>query len=172
VNGGAAFANARNGVFPTASGTWLLNTADSRWLGPTQFPATGLLNNVPGDFTYQLDFTITPLQFANTARFTARIASDNSTTSILLNGNAIAVPTGVNFRTWTGLSVASGFVAGLNTLKFKVNNAAGATGNPTGFRVEFLSSQVEVLPEPGTWAMFLIGFGLIGATLRRRTAVA
>lgn len=29
-----------------------------------------------------------------------------------------------------------------------------------------------VVPEPASWAMMLIGFGLVGATLRRRTTVA
>jgi hypothetical protein len=57
-------------------------------------------------------------------------------------------------------------------LSFRVNNAAGATGNPTGLRVEFLTNSVEVLPEPGSWALLVTGFGLVGAGLRRRRATA
>jgi hypothetical protein len=29
-----------------------------------------------------------------------------------------------------------------------------------------------VIPEPGTWAMLIVGFGLVGSAVRRRTAVA
>lgn len=168
VNNTVAYANARNGIFPVTTGIWMANTTASRWIGPSMFPASGQLNNVPGNYIYQLNFTITPLQLANTASFTARIASDNATTSILLNGNTIPVPTGVGFASWTNFSVTSGFVAGLNTLSLKVNNAAGTSGNPTGFRLEFVTSTIEVLPEPGTWALLIVGFGLVGATSRRQ----
>ncbi len=38
-----------------------------------------------------------------------------------------------------------------------------------GGKLEVLRSAV---PEPATWAMMIIGFGLIGSTIRRRNRVA
>jgi hypothetical protein len=35
----------------------------------------------------------------------------------------------------------------------------------------FAQLRVAVVPEPATWGMLILGFGLVGATLRRRTAV-
>ncbi len=34
------------------------------------------------------------------------------------------------------------------------------------------TAEVEVIPEPATWAMLIAGFGLVGATLRRRRGLA
>jgi hypothetical protein len=49
-------------------------------------------------------------------------------------------------------------------------------GNPTpqpnrGI-VEFASRPMGAVPEPATWALMIMGFGLAGATFRRRRAVA
>lgn len=41
-------------------------------------------------------------------------------------------------------------------------------GNPTGLRVEFLSSNVAAVPEADTYAMMLAGLGLMGAIARRK----
>ena len=41
-------------------------------------------------------------------------------------------------------------------------NGGGASG------VTYTVSQVSAAPEPATWAMLILGFGLAGATLRRR----
>lgn len=164
---GAAYAGASNGVFPI-NGPWLANTATSRWLTPT--PASdALLNHAPGDYSYTLSFTISPFQLADTAEFSARLAADNGITGILLNGNALTVPGGINFNVWQNFGATSGFVAGLNSLVITANNAAGGSGNPTGVRVEFLSSSVGSVPEPQTWALLVIGFGCVGFASRRRT---
>ena len=38
-----------------------------------------------------------------------------------------------------------------------------------GYTASF-ASDVEAVPEPATWAMMILGVGLIGAGLRRRSA--
>lgn len=55
---------------------------------------------------------------------------------------------------------------GINSLAFAFDPAIGSSKQ---FRVEGLSS---VIPEPATWTMMIIGFGLAGATLRRRRCMA
>ena len=53
--------------------------------------------------------------------------------------------------------------AAVNTITF------GSTGN--SFEFDNLAAGVAgAVPEPATWAMMLLGFGALGATLRRRRA--
>ncbi|MFN3592269.1 MAG: spondin domain-containing protein [Thermaurantiacus sp.] len=60
---------------------------------------------------------------------------------------------------YNGLETAAGYI-------FQSNLA----GNTAIYRISFSSS---VVPEPGTWAMLIAGFGLVGAAARRnRLAVA
>jgi len=57
-----------------------------------------------------------------------------------------------------------------------------AAGNFTGFESDnhtvgsyvppITGTIIETIPEPGTWAMFILGFGLVGVTIRRKGAVA
>jgi hypothetical protein len=48
----------------------------------------------------------------------------------------------------------------------------GDNGEVAGSNVELLSTPVPQVPEPATWAMFIGGFGLIGAAMRRRQRVS
>lgn len=43
-----------------------------------------------------------------------------------------------------------------------------ASGCPAGFGVRLDSVPVSGVPETATWAMLIAGFGLVGATMRRR----
>lgn len=82
----------------------------------------------------------------------------------LLPGSDIAAP---------GSGPSSGFPGGISTV---VPSGPGATpggpnpGNPTpgGPTDPGGEPPVAAVPEPGTWALMLIGFGLCGAILRRR----
>jgi len=48
-----------------------------------------------------------------------------------------------------------------------INQAQGA-GNPTGLRVEFLSSNVAAVPEADSYALMMAGLGLMGLVVRRK----
>lgn len=45
-------------------------------------------------------------------------------------------------------------------------------GDPNDYHGNFQLTQTSALPEPGTWAMMLIGFGAIGFSMRRKSGVA
>ncbi len=166
---GTAYNGATNGSFPI--GSWLAEDATSRWLTPSSNAGADFDANVNGIYNYILHFSLTGFD-ASTAAFSGRFSADNFVNKIVLNGVTIN-GSGGNFTTWTDFSsVAQSFVAGDNTLIFTVENGAQLTGNPTGLRVEFLSSSVSPLsgavPEPATWLMLVTGFGLVGISTRRR----
>lgn len=81
------------------------------------------------------------------------------------NQNCAGDPNG-GFCNWTAVGVAFGGLA--KSIDF------GGTANQSGFdNITFGSSTPgSAVPEPATWAMMIAGFGMAGATLRRRRQVA
>jgi hypothetical protein len=167
-----AFVSGTNGVFPVQT-NWLADTATSRWITPTNRAGADLDPVSDGLYTYSLTFDLSGFQ-PGTASFNGRFAADNRVTGIRLNGAALATNGGGGFRSWTNFASGNGnFRAGANVLSFNVTNTGQRNGNPSGLRVEFLSSDVTAVPEPETWAMLIAGFGFVGfAARRRRTLVA
>ena len=87
-------------------------------------------------------------------------------------GATIAYPGSTTFQTSlvTAATTGIGFTvfAGDYSLLFSANgnNYAGtATVNSTGFITQIVYDLAPV-PEPGTWAMMLLGFGLLGVAMR------
>jgi len=81
-------------------------------------------------------------------------------------GTCSGDPNGFPFCTWTNIGV--GFSGVARSVDF------GGTANQIAFDNITLGSTTaggggNAVPEPGTWAMMLLGFGAIGFTLRRRT---
>jgi hypothetical protein len=101
----------------------------------------------------------------------------------MVNGSAIAAPTGnygnyfndmIGFLDGTGLRFFTD--SGLDVRFFQQSsngryrvNTFGAFGS-SNF-VTASSAAVPGVPEPANWAMLVAGFGLIGGTLRRRSAM-
>jgi hypothetical protein len=165
LDGGSAY----TGQFPEPY--WMADGPNSRWLTPSTDGGQTYDAAEDGYYHYTLNFSLP--QFS-AASFNGAFAADNEVTDISLNGHSLGA--GVGFSSWTGFSASTAdFVAGANSLTFTVKNWAQATGNPTGLRVEFNESSVAGAPEPAAWALMIMGFGGVGATLRsqrRRGAVA
>jgi opacity protein-like surface antigen len=143
---------------------WLANDSTSKWITPTIHQGDSFDPSSSGTYTYTLTFDLSGYNAA-TAVFSGRLAADNSVV-VKLNNSVISSATG--FTDWTSFGASSGFVAGVNTLDFVVNNWAQNGGNPTGLRVEFGASSIAAVPEPATYAMLLGGLIMVGAIARRR----
>lgn len=145
---------------PIAAGYWQPNNSTSQWIGPAlnQGYPSGAATHAAGAYTYRLTFDLTGLD-PLTASISGKWQADNSGTAIRLNG----VSTGNTAGSYTPLfsfAISSGFVSGLNTLDFVVNNLSAGGANPTGLRVDSLVGTAAAVPAPA--AGWLLGTGLLG----------
>jgi hypothetical protein len=145
---------------------WLPDGPNSRWIGVTPW----LAEWVPiGTYVYRTTFDLTGFN-PSTATVNLDLASDNEC-RVFLNGVDTGILTGAeSFTSFCSLSITNGFVNGLNTLDFELNNATtpGApTHNPSGLRVE-LSGYATAIPEPT--ALAFAGLATLFVALERRKA--
>lgn len=154
---------------PAQAATFVITVTD---------PATtyGNTNVNCGDATGPCSFTDTftfdpngyDLVTATITSGATEAANDIDFTSVTLNGVAFNLLTGgllipasdVEF----GTLLNQALVDGTNTLV--VNGTSGGAGAYSG-TLSFSFAQ-RAVPEPGTWAMMLVGFGATGFALRRR----
>lgn len=145
----------------------------SAWISPFT-DSSGVATkstSYPTNFTYDyvLTFSLGTLSAAS-AMITGNVQSDNYVT-ILLNGVPLAdqpqdpvPPPGEAsyFRQFSAFGADAGFVSGTNQLTFRVTDY----GVISGLRVGDLVG--TAVPEPATWAMLIVGFGLVAGQIRRR----
>jgi len=74
--------------------------------------------------------------------------------------------TGTIYGSVTVFGPTSAVVVSFNAAGIAAINAAGDAGGPFTFG----GSISTAVPEPGSWAMMIAGFGLVGAAVRRRSA--
>jgi len=156
------------GGFPI--GPWIADDTLSDWIKPNNGGlGQGYADTDPvGLYIFTTTFSLTGLNPA-TASITGQWATDNDGIEILLNNNPVSFVGAPNLGSWSSsFAVSSGFVSGLNTLTFEVDNVDnGLTyGNPTGLRVE-MSGTASAVPEPSTilaGVSMLLPFG--ASTLR------
>lgn len=129
---------------------WVANNSLSRWIGPAATFADGPV----GSYTYRTTFTLPTNAILSSASISGLWGTDDLGLDILINANSTSQTSG-GFTSLTPFSVTSGFVTGLNTLDFVFQNAGG----PTGLRVDDIRGTVQLVPEPTSLVLCLIGLG-------------
>jgi hypothetical protein len=137
---------------------WVSDRPDSRGLG-----------HAVGDYRFQQSFSLAGFQ--SDAEIDLDILVDNRV-RVLLNGNDVSGGFVGHHINMTNLVINDdslfNFLGG-NTLTFVVRNFDGPVGHPMGLWVRVNSAAAQVVPEPGTLAMWGGGL-LIGLiALRRRS---
>jgi hypothetical protein len=152
---------------------WIAGSLASAWITPYGF-GNGYGDHdvgAPGVYDYRTTFDLTGFDPA-TALILGQWAADNQGIDILINGTSTGQQSLLNrfYGPFTSFSITGGFVAGINTLDFLVDNSPGTPeyyNNPTGLRVEFLSATAAAastaVPEPSTWVMLSLLSGIFGA---------
>ena len=126
-----------------------MNSSMSRLIGPGIYDLSFLYSPRPGNSFNSNDIIVTLEDRAG------------ELVHISLDGTA-----GPN-TAWSQINAQRFTVTGAGTtLRF----SAGGTSDSLGGYIDNIT--LAAVPEPATWALFIIGFGAIGQTLRRRNAKA
>jgi hypothetical protein len=145
---------------------WVGDDAISAWIGPNN---DAQVDGPIGVYDFRTTFSLAGL-LPTTASLTGQWAVDNEGVSILINGVLTVNPPPPTNFTFGTFSVNGGFIAGVNTLDFLVNN----DGGPIGLRVEVTGTAdaaVGATPEPGSLVLFGAGFAVL-YMFRRRLGLA
>ncbi len=131
-------------VFPIVDGPWVPNTDQSKWIGPRlETSAAAGAADAGGDYVYRLTIDLTGFDPA-TAFVTGEWSSDNNGLDILINGVSTGQANPDQFGVYAPFRIDAGFVTGLNTIDFRVNNASVGY---TGLYVRNLRGIAVSLPE-------------------------
>lgn len=150
---------------------YLGDNSTSAWIGPNSTS----LNGPGGLYDYQTTFSLAGFN-PSTASISGQWSSDNAGIEILLNGvdtgnlgNPYGSPGSYSYEHWVSFVINSGFLAGLNTLDFIVQNGNGADDQfgPTALRVEMIGSAIAT-PLPAALPLFASGLGALGLLGWRR----
>jgi hypothetical protein len=149
---------------------WLGDSPTSAWIGTLNPTALGP-TNVTREYHYQTTFSLAGFD-PSSAVITGQAAQDNFLFDVLINGVSAGITeSAVSFGGFTPFAFDAADIAllngGLNTLTFIVQSAStDGSEDYTSLRVEWLTKQANVIPEPG--ALALAGLGALGLCARRR----
>ena len=118
-------------VIGSLPGAWVANHDAAKWIGVQED------NGGPGgDYTYRLTFDLSAFD-ADNVFIEGDWATDNLGTDLILNDVSTGLKNDAQFTAVTKFRIVDGFIPGINTLDFVINNA-GDAANPTGLFVDNL----------------------------------
>lgn len=147
----------------TPNPAWLANSTKSKWISPSA--AEVWATDAPGNYTYRTVFDLTGFD-PSSAQIGISLAADNSVTDVILNGTSLQITAG-SFTAFTSATINRAFVPGVNILDVILNNL-GASGNPSGLRVEFSSSSAAT-PVTAEWLSTRLLIDVQGNSLQKTT---
>ncbi len=148
-----------------------------RYIGalPSGSVGNSIGENAAYEYTFRTTFFIDAGDLSGAQLELNPLRIDNYWVGFTLNGGALQTgaitptplpPNGGNWTTPFSMIIASGFVAGVNTLEIKLSG----NGQTDGL---LLDGRVNVVPEPSTYALMATGLvGLVGVARRRRNVSA
>ena len=80
--------------------------------------------------------------------------------------------TGIAFGTGSLANAQRGALTAIFDVNFLQTNAPENSQALTRNLIGFIGGQVGSVPEPATWAMMILGFGVVGSAMRRRPKVS
>jgi PEP-CTERM motif len=117
------------------------------------------------------------IDYASTLWYAHSIVRRSNDVSAFLNStalgtvvvnNSITRTNAITSLSGTGLTVLAGDVLAFRFTPTAGQNFGSLAG--IGLTVNFTPRITCAVPEPASWAMMLLGFGLVGSTMRRRAA--
>jgi len=143
------------------SSKWAKNGPISDWIAGNP----GNTNN--GNLTLTRTFSLAGFNPADAILTGGEWTIDDAGT-LTLNGHLLATLVSGDWTSLHSFTIPAGdFLAGVNTL---VMQGVNSDDFHEGGRLQgTIQDSVSAVPEPATWGMMLIGFGLVGLQLRRRT---
>ena len=159
---GASSSGLVNGI-ATFSGDGSAGTFGVNYATSAATTAANATASAIGSYSYLYNFVLT-----SAAKFTGTYSVSNAG-----NTNPFASLTsigGTNLPTGAGsgsvILGAGTYALGIDSATFS-SNASGVSGLSSLSGNDFYSFSISAVPEPAAWAMMIVGFGLVGASMRR-----
>lgn len=146
VEGDAIVATSAGG-FPIPP--WLADSHLSAWITPsTNTNGPGNDDGSPS-YIYRTTFNLNDVNL-NDLTLNGQWATDNAGLDILLNGSSLGFTNTAQFGSYTPFTLEDGFINGLNTLDFVINNGANEAppSGPSGLRVQWEGNGNAAPPLP------------------------
>jgi len=119
-------------------GPWMADNNLSAWMVPNNDSAG---DSPDGSYVYQATLDLSRYD-PKSIVVRGQLAADDAVIAFVING--VYFPQYIpGFNVFKQFSISTGFIKGINTIGFAVDNDAISSTNPTGFRVELKASGVR-----------------------------